>query len=120
VKILPNADKAVIPLEKFTEYVLHPVKSNGKAYVFKRVLGYDLSNAGRLIENIRRNLTNFEAIPKGDNGYGLKYEIIMELLGESGRTAYVLTSWIVEHNNGETRLTSSYIININKRRIGND
>ena len=120
MNILPNADKAVIPLEKFTRYILHPVKSNGKAYVFKRALGYDLSNADRLIENIKRNLKRFEAIPKGDNGYGLKYEIVMKLLGEKGRTAYVLTSWIVEHSNGETRLTSAYIINMNKRRVGND
>ena len=68
-------DNAVIPIEKFTQYILDPVKSKGKAYAFKRVLGYDLSNADKLIKNIRQNLKNFEAIPKDNNGYGIRYEI---------------------------------------------
>jgi len=109
MNILPKADKAIIPIEKFTQYVLHPVKSKGKSYAFERVLGYNLLNADKLIDNIRGNIKNFEAIPKGDNGFGVKYEITMTLLGENGRNAKVLTSWIVEHDSEETRLTSAYI-----------
>ena len=62
-----------------------------------------------MIKNIRKNLSNFEAIFKGDNGYGLRYEVLMKLEGENGRVANVLTSWIVEHESGSTRLTSAYI-----------
>ncbi|MDR0461652.1 MAG: hypothetical protein LBH62_09600 [Nitrososphaerota archaeon] len=109
MNILPNAGKAVIPIEKFTKYVLHPVKSKGKSYAFERVLGYNSSNANKLIDNIRNNIKNFEAIKKGDNGFGIKYEVTMTLLGENGRYAKVLTSWIVEHDSEETRLTSAYI-----------
>ena len=108
---LPNADKAIISETKFVEYVLHPNKSRGKAFAFQQVLGYNLSNAAKLIENIRNNLDNFEANFKGDNGYGLKYEVLMELEGENGRTANVLTSWIVEHKTGNTRMTSAYVKN---------
>ena len=109
VNVLPNADNAIIPEEKFFDYALHPIKGKGKAYAFDKALGYNLNNARKLIENIRNNLTNFEAISKGDNGYGLKYEVLMELLGENGKTANVLTSWIVEHESGNTRMTSVYI-----------
>jgi len=30
MNLLPNFEKAIIPREKFTEYVLHPIKSRGK------------------------------------------------------------------------------------------
>ncbi|MDR0293929.1 MAG: hypothetical protein LBH95_07245 [Oscillospiraceae bacterium] len=106
-----------MPVEKFTEYALDPVKGKGKAHAFEKALGYDLSNADKLIENIRKNLKNFEAKAKGDNGYGFKYEVLMNLTGENGKTANVLTGWIVEHKNGETKLTSAYIT---KREAKND
>ena len=64
MNILPNAGKAVIPIEKFTKYVLHPVKSKGKSYAFERVLGYNLSNAEKLMDNIRSNIKNFRSNPK--------------------------------------------------------
>jgi len=109
LNVLPNTDKAIIPVEKFTEYALDPVKGKGKAFAFERALGYNIFNADALIANIRRNLKNFEAKPKGDNGYGLKYEILMLLIGENKKSANVLTSWIVEHSGGKTRLTSAYV-----------
>jgi len=115
MNILPNADKALIPIRKFTEYALHPIKSKGKAYAFEHSLGYSLSNVDKLVANIRQNLKKFEAKPKGDNGYGMKYEVLMELFGENGRSANVLTSWIVEHKSGDTVLTSAYIKN--RRRL---
>ncbi|MCL2698015.1 MAG: hypothetical protein FWE74_08035 [Oscillospiraceae bacterium] len=111
MNILPNVEKVVIPVKKFTDYALHPVKGKGKAYAFERALGYNSFNCNKLIKNIRTNLKNFEAIFKGDNGFGLKYEVILNLKGENGKTANVLTSWIIEHGTAETRLTSAYITN---------
>ncbi|MCL1845651.1 MAG: hypothetical protein FWF77_07090 [Defluviitaleaceae bacterium] len=117
MKVLPNVGNVEISIEKFVDYALDPVKGKGKAYAFERALGYGLSNADKLIENIRQNLKNFEAREKGDNGYGFKYEVTMNLTGENGKVADVLTAWIVEHGSGETRLTSAYVIN---RRKQND
>ena len=51
MNILPNADNVIISAKKFTEYVHNPFKSRGKAYAFESVLGYNLLNAGELIEN---------------------------------------------------------------------
>ena len=111
MNILPNAENAVIPAEKFVEYALHPIKGKGKAYAFEKALGYCLYNVAKLIDNIRKNIKNFEAISRGDNGFGMKYEIMMKLTGENGKVANVITSWIVEYNSGETRLTSAYVTN---------
>jgi hypothetical protein len=107
--ILPNADKAVIHLEKFTKYILDPERSLGKHVAFERALGYNLGNADKLINNIRSNLSNFEAAAKSDKGHGWRYEVRMLLTGENGKTANVVTAWIIDNVTGETRLTSAYV-----------
>ena len=117
MNVLPKASEAVIPVEKFINYALDPVKSRGKSIAFSNALGYSKVNAYSLITNIKQNLANFEAIPKGDNGFGLKYEVIMNLSGINGKNANVLTGWIVEHESGITRLTTAYVT---KRKVKND
>ena len=107
--VLPNAEEAIIPIEKLSEYALHPVKSRGKHIVFERALGYNLANAELLRENIRTNLKSFEASPTDDNGYGQKYEVMMSLRGENGNTADVFTCWIIEHGTDKPRLVTTYV-----------
>jgi len=109
MNVLPNAEKAIIPIIKFTQYALHPIKSKGKSVVFEKKLGYNINNANKLIENIRRNIINFEAFPKGDDGFGMRYQIDMLLIGENGQTANVRTGWIIDNTTNATRLTSAYI-----------
>ena len=50
-------------------------------------------------------------VEKGDNDFGTRYEVMMTLTGENGKTANVLTGWIVEHGSDNVRLTSAYIKN---------
>jgi len=109
---LPDYERAIIPIEKFTQYILDPIRSKGKAVAFERVLGYNIRNVDRLIENIRANLGNYGATEKEDKGYGPTYEVIMELTGETGRQANVLTAWITDNTSGEIRLVSAYIKNV--------
>lgn len=106
---LPRFEEAVIPNEKFLQYALNPEKSPDKAQAFEEALGYTLENADDLIEQIRENLPKFNAKEKGDNGYGMRYEVIMRLKGPNGKEANVLTAWIDDKTNGEMRLTSAYI-----------
>jgi len=54
-------------------------------------------------------LANFPAKHKGNKGYGEIYEVLMNLTGENGKTAKVLTGWLDDVSNGETRLTSAYV-----------
>ena len=80
-----------------------------KAQAFQQALGYDLSNYQELIRNIKRSLPEAEATAKGDNGFGMRYEVKMNLTGPNGKTAKVLTAWIDNGETGEMRLTSVYI-----------
>lgn len=106
---LPRYQEAVIPKEKFTQYALNPDKDPDKARAFKSALGYDLDNANDLIEQINAKLPEYEAVPKGDRGWGMTYEVIMDITGPNGKTAKVLTAWIDDKNNGEMRLTTVHV-----------
>jgi hypothetical protein len=115
MKVLPRADKAVIPTEKFTQYVLNPDKDPDKAMAFSSALGYKLSNADKLIQNIRENIERFNATEKDDLGHGKRYEVIMVLTGANGKRANVLTAWIDDMRTGEIRLINAYV---DKRKGG--
>ena len=107
--VLPKADEAIIPVEKFTHYALDPKNSRGKNVAFEQALGYTLDNVNLLIENIKNNLTTYPAISKGHNGFGETYTVLMLLTGANGKRANVLTSWIDDEETGDMRLTSAYV-----------
>ena len=46
---------------------------------------------------------------KGDRGYGMTYEVIMDITGPNGKTAKVLTAWIDDRSKGEMRLTTVHV-----------
>jgi len=109
MSILPNLDKIVIPVEKFTKYSLSPDGDFDKHVAFERALGYNLNNYQHLIDNIRMNVTMYPAWPKEDLGHGQRYEVIMDLVGPNGKTASVLTAWIDDKTTGEMRLINAYV-----------
>lgn len=108
---LPNADQAFIDSRKLVNYVLSDNHEEGKhkALVFKVVLGITASNAdelkNRILQEIRRNPAK---IGKEDQ-YGKRYSVEFTWT-RSGRTATVLTSWIILTNENYPRLTSCYIL----------
>jgi len=109
MKILPNSDNLLIPLEKFTQYALNPTKESNKSKAFERALGYDLNNVEELIDNIRKNANKFNAIEKSDMGYGKRYEVLITLIGANGKKANVKTAWVVDIVSTKTRLISAYV-----------
>jgi hypothetical protein len=106
---LPNAEKAVIPIEKLTGYSLNFDREPNKALAFMLALGYVQSNAPKLVCNITDNIEKYNAVHKGNNGYGEIYELVMNLLGENGKNANVLTAWIIESGTDFPRLTNVYV-----------
>lgn len=98
---------AKMPEEKFTSYSLNPEKAPDKAKAFKEALGYDLSNYSELMQNINDHIDESKFVEKGDIGYGMRYEYVLELEGVNGKKANVLTAWIQDGD--EKRLTSVYV-----------
>lgn len=110
-KTLPGLESATIPPEKLTHYALNKEHKGGgkhKAIAFERALGYNIDNYQDLIANIVSNLGRFPAVLKGKNQYGDKYEVAMILTGPNGKTAKVISAWLVDKA-GKTRLVSVYV-----------
>ncbi|MDR2168230.1 MAG: hypothetical protein LBE35_10355 [Clostridiales bacterium] len=115
MNILPRADEAVIPIEKFTKYALDPKNNADKYKAFELALGYTLENVEDLIESIRMGIKKFPATSREDRGFGTTYSVLMLLTGPNGKVAHVMTGWLDDAQTGEMRLTSAYVI---KRRRG--
>ncbi len=98
---------AKMPEDKFTAYSLNPEKAPDKATAFKEALGYDLSNYALLMQNINDHIDESKFVEKGDIGYGMRYEFVLELEGINGKKANVLTAWIQDGD--EKRLVSVYV-----------
>lgn len=106
---LPRYENAVIPKSKFTQYALNPDKDPNKTRAFEKALGYTMDNADELIKQIHEKLSEYKAVEKGDRGWGMTYEVVMDITGPNGKTAKVLTAWIDDKNNGEMRLTTVHV-----------
>ncbi len=119
---LPNYKNAIIPKEKFTKYALdmNNPKGRNKAIAFEEALGYNINNANKLINNIRKNIDKFNAVKKEDKGFGQRYEILMTLVGENKKIANVKTGWIIDKETQETRLTSVYVTQKGRKKNKDD
>lgn len=108
--VLPNAEFAFVPLEKLTDYALNPEHPVGKhkATVFEAVLGITIADADYLRDKIMEAALTQEAIPTRLDEFGQRYQIEFEI-ERNGRTATILTSWILEPNELLPRLTSCYV-----------
>jgi hypothetical protein len=107
---LPNADKADVPLHKFTEYSLNPDHPTGrhKAHVFKSVLGLTLDDAEFLQETVKQIVTTHDAQPETPTSYGERYVIDFTMTTDV-RTATVRTTWMIRRGEDFPRLTSCYV-----------
>jgi hemerythrin-like domain-containing protein len=108
---LPNADKAVVPFEKFTEYALNPEHPTGrhKARVFKAALGLTLDDAEFLQKTVQSAAVSYEAVVEEPTSYGERYVIDFELTTDKG-TAKIRSAWMVRKDEDFPRLTSCYVI----------
>jgi hypothetical protein len=93
---LPAAERAVIAQAKIRDYLLSTSRPVGrfKAPFFAR-LGYTTANWRRLEEDLLALAVSGEAKLGKNSPYGEKYEIRGTLNGPSGRSAGVLTVWII-------------------------
>lgn len=107
-----NTNAPKIPNTKLVDYALNPIKAPDKAKAFKEALGYDQSNFEALKQNILDHIDESMFVEKGDSGYGMRYEYIMEIIGANGKKANVLTAWI--QDGSHKRLTSLYVT---KRKV---
>ena len=103
-------DNSVIPESKLTKYALDKNHAGGgrdKAIAFELALGYNQSNYKDLMQQVYDKLNAYPAVFKRTDKYGDRYEIVMDITGPNGKTAKVLTGWLLKDE--KARLTTIYV-----------
>ena len=93
---LPQAQSAVIAPAKIREYLLstsHPIGRVKEPFFAS--LGYTVADWQRLEQDLLAIAASGEAEPGRASPYGQKYEVRGTLNGPAGKSARVLTVWIV-------------------------
>src|SRR6266545_7321086 len=106
---LPNADRAVVEIEKLRDYCLstsHP-RGRHKARVFATALGITASDAEELRNAIFFVIATEEAMPAEHDEYGQRYVVDFTMKRED-KEAVVRSSWIIRRGEDTPRLTSCY------------
>lgn len=98
MKLQDVVQQIEIDTKKLTGYALCPSHPEGKnkAYVFEKVLGYNLSNYLLLLREIQDKALTAEVEPKQKDQYGARYQTNIEITGANNYQAMVVIAWIVE------------------------
>jgi hypothetical protein len=111
---LPNADRAVIPIEKLRDYSLNPNHPEGKhkARVFLEKLQLKADDAERLRKLIMEAILITEATEQQASSYGRRFIVDFQVKWEEKFVATLVTirtAWIIRDDEDFPRLTSCYI-----------
>lgn len=107
----PHPERAIIHIDKLTDYCLNPEHSSGKhkARVFKSSLNLDIEDAETLRNVLLDVVHEKMAVPTKRNAYGQKYVIDFKM-SHSGRTAEIRTVWIVRDDENFPRFVTCYVL----------
>jgi len=111
MSLLPNAENAVIRLEKLRDYSLdreHPTGKH-KARVFESAMGMTEDDAERLRGLVAQAILVTDTISSGRNEHGDRFTVDFSALGLN-RQVVIRSAWIIDHGKDIPRLTSCYII----------
>lgn len=106
---IPNAGAALIERAKVADYLLsstHPV-GRFKAVVF-RSLGFDAASWSDLRDALHTLARSGTAIELPSTPFGRRYEVRGTLVGPNGRSARIVTAWIVRTDEDFPRFVTAY------------
>jgi hypothetical protein len=108
---LPNAESAIVELDKLRNYSLNPHHSRGKhkARLFAAILGLAPENAEELQAILLQVVQTCEAVLSFQDQHGQRYVIDFPLTRQN-QQAIVRSTWIVRSDETFPRLTSCYIL----------
>ena len=105
---LPNGDDALIPVEELRDYIFAPVHSSGRfKSVLFRGLGYEAQRCERLAADIC-SIFSSDAELAETNKFGVKYLVRGVMTGPNGRSAAIVTVWIMLPGQTVPRFVTAY------------
>lgn len=108
---IPNADQAIVDVEKLRDYCLNPSHPRGrhKARVFAAALGLTSDDAEILRTALLQTVLISEAIEAERDAYGQRYVIDFVMQGPQGQSM-VRSAWIIRPGESNPRLVSCYVV----------
>ena len=106
--LVPNAEKAFVPPEKLSAYLLnvsHPVGSS-KAQFF-RAHGFGDHTADLLAERLLAVVTGTASTVR-ESPFGTKYVVLGDVPTPRGTVVHVETVWIIEPHDDRPRFVTAY------------
>jgi hypothetical protein len=104
---IPDADSAVVPSAKITDYLLnlsHPV-GGPKARWFL-ALGYKLDQPEQLASDLQCLVRTSDQFVVETTSFGVKYKVKGSLTSPTGQVADIVAVWIIEMGSSEPRLVT--------------
>ncbi len=106
---LPNADRAYIPPEKLTAYLLSETHPVGKAKAkFFRGYGFDDVNFSALEQELLAIVQSHEVVSEKITPQGINYVIDGAINTPAGVSVRVRTVWVIETGMSDPRFVSAY------------
>lgn len=107
---IPNCEHAFVDLIKLEGYALaldHPVGKH-KARVFLSALGLEKADAPKLKAHLLKAVESIDATEAESDSFGTRYNILSTMTNQ-GKTAQILSAWIIRTGEDFPRLVSCYI-----------
>mgnify|MGYP000586050513 CR=1 FL=1 len=107
---LPNAEQAVVEIQKLREYCLNPDHPRGKhkARVFESALGLTREDAEQLRSALLTAIREEKAEQLFEDEYGTRYRLDFQMDVDSSR-AEISSIWIVRLDETFPKLVTCYI-----------
>jgi hypothetical protein len=108
---LPNANRAVVQLQKIEDYCLSPSHPRGrhKARVFREALGIGQSEAGWLRQALLAGAGNADAVMAADDAFGTRWRVDIPVTRQDRRVV-IRTIWIVRDGEQVPRLVTCWVL----------
>ena len=107
--ILPQREKAYVPPEKLSKYLLSETHSVGQyKSKFFRSFGFDETNLDLLSASLIEVAQTNDVDRKESSSHGTKYVVTGRLRVPSGTYVNIRTIWIIEPDNEAPRFVTAY------------
>jgi hypothetical protein len=106
---VPNAELSVLDPAKVRDYLLSPEHPVGRfKATFFGSIGYSREDWQILVASLLQIVASEDAEPGGQSAFGDKYEVRGTLVGPTGRSANVVTVWIVLASESAPRFVTAF------------
>ena len=95
-KVMRNIDRAEVPIEKLSQYILNPSSDRGqhKFRVFTAAFDFSVNDADNLRSQLIERLPESFVLSSIETEYGEKVTVATPITGNNGHYEYVRATWI--------------------------